>query len=73
MSIQKRAKQRRDSITYTKVALHSKKHHSFHLSLDTKSAWELLAKLSQEAWIEQTGFMASNRIDKSQYRFISGA
>jgi len=53
--------------------LHSEKHHSFHLSLDTKSAWELLAKLSQEAWIEQTGLMPPNRVDKSQYRFISRA
>ena len=71
LSIQERARRRRNSITYTQVDLHSQKHHSFHTHLDVKSSWELLAKISQEAWKEQTGSVAPNYVDKSQCRFIT--
>ena len=71
LSMQERAKHRRNSITYTQVDLHSKEHHSFHTHLDVKSSWELLAKMSKEAWKEQTGSTAPNYVDKSQCRFIT--
>ena len=72
-TMQERALQRRDSITFTKVDMHSSLHHSFHAHLDTKSAWELLAKISQEAWKEQTGKIAPTYVDKSVVRFITNA
>ena len=40
--MKERVLQRRDSITFTKVDLHSSLHHSFHTHLDAKSTWELL-------------------------------
>lgn len=70
-TMQERALQRRNNITLTKVDLHSSLHNSFHTHLDTKSAWELLAKLSQETWREQTGEIAPKHVDKSIVRFIT--
>ncbi len=69
--MQERAEHRRKKITYTRVDLHSCKHNSFHTHLDDKSSWELLSKMSQEAWMEQTGTISINRVDKNQYQFIS--
>jgi len=71
LSMQERARNRRNIITYTQIDLHSKEHHSFHTHLDAESSWELLAKISQEAWREQTGTYAPKYVDKSQYRFIT--
>ena len=70
-SIQERALRRRAAISITKVDLHSDEHHSFHTHLDVKSAWELLARLSKEAWMQQTGQIAPTRVDKSIVRFIT--
>lgn len=69
--LEKRAEARRQKVTIQKIKLHSEEHHSFHIHLNTKQSWELLAKLSKEAWIEQTGNIPSNRVDKSIYRFVS--
>ncbi len=70
-TMQERALQRRDNITFTKVDLHSSLHNSFHTHLDAKSSWELLAKLSQERWREQTGKIAPKYVDKSIVKFIT--
>lgn len=70
-SMQERAELRRTKLTLNKVDLHSQEHHSFHTHLNTKDAWELLARLSQEAWIEKTGTIVNNRVDKSICKFIS--
>ena len=72
-SMQERALRRRETMTVKKIGLHSNEHHSFHTHLDTKSAWELIAKLSKEAWMEQTGKIAPARVDKSVVRFISNS
>lgn len=69
-TIEQRAAIRRAKVTVKKVGLHSFEHNSFHASLDAKQSWELLAKLSQEAWMEQTGKLAPLRVDKSICRFI---
>ena len=66
-----RAADRRKKITIKKIDLHSNDNHSFHLHLDVKSAWELLARISKEAWIEQQGTVPPSRVDKSIYKFIS--
>jgi len=70
-SMHERAIRRRATMTITKVDLHSDEHHSFHAYLDVKSAWELLAKLSKEAWMQQTGQEAPTSVDKSIVRFIT--
>jgi len=70
-TMQERAKRRKDMITITKTSLHSKNHNSFHLHLSDKEAWELLAKISKEAYFEQTGKIASNRVDKLVVKFIT--
>jgi hypothetical protein len=72
-SLQERAKQRRDKIHFNTVHLHSLQHNSFHTYLDVKEAWELLAKLSLEAWKEQTGSFPPNRVDKTICKFIKRA
>ncbi|HFU76960.1 MAG TPA: hypothetical protein ENK68_00460 [Epsilonproteobacteria bacterium] len=69
-SMQERAAMRRKTLTVQKVALHSDEHHSFHIGLNVKDSWELLARLSKEAWIEQTGRLSSSRVDKSICKFI---
>ncbi len=69
-TIQERTKLRRKNITFQKIDLHSPNYNSFHTHLDTKNSWELLAKLSQESWIEETGVIPINRVDKSIYKFI---
>ncbi len=69
-SIEERAEARKRTATFTKVGLHSKEHDSFHTHLNPQDAWELLAKLSKEAWMEQTGTVAPSRVDKSICRFI---
>lgn len=69
-SIEERAEARRRIATITKIGLHSKEHDSFHAHLGVKDAWELLAKLSKEAWMEQTGKAAPSRVDKSICKFI---
>ena len=71
-TMKERAKERRKHITFSKVNLHSNEHHSFHFDLDSKDSWELLARISQECWKEETGQLPSSRVDKSIYRFISG-
>jgi len=69
-SMQERAAARRKTLTVQKVALHSEEHHSFHIGLNVKDAWELLARLSKEAWIEKTGTMPPSRVNKSICKFI---
>ncbi|HFU77891.1 MAG TPA: hypothetical protein ENK68_05250 [Epsilonproteobacteria bacterium] len=69
-SMQERAAMRRKTLTIQKVALHSDEHHSFHIGLNVKDSWELLARLSKEAWIEQTDRLPSSRVDKSICKFI---
>lgn len=66
-----RAEKRRELATINVEKLHSKTHNSFHCHLDLKDSWELLAKLSKERWIEETGEKPPLRVDKSQYRVIS--
>ncbi|WP_297440252.1 hypothetical protein [Sulfurimonas sp.] len=70
-SIEERALKRKNKITYAKMSLHSDEHHSFHTHLDVKSSWELLARLSQEAWKEKTGQFPPKRVDKSIVKFIT--
>ena len=72
-SMQERAIRRRATMSIIKVDLHSDEHHSFHTHLDVKSAWELLAKLSKEAWMQQTGQIAPTGVDKSVVRFITNS
>ncbi len=69
-TLQERATKRRKNITFSKVSLHSERHHSFHIHLDVKDAWELLARHSKETWIEKTGQIPASHVDKSVYRFI---
>ncbi|MEA2091571.1 MAG: hypothetical protein U9O83_04290 [Campylobacterota bacterium] len=69
--MKERADARRKIITIQKFNLHSSLHHSFHLHLNLKDSWELLAKLSREAWIEKTGKEPALRVDKSICRFIT--
>ncbi len=68
--MEQRAAMRKTKITVNKVGLHSSEHNSFHTFLDAKQSWELLAKLSQESWIEQTGQVAPLHVDKSICRFM---
>ena len=70
-TLEERAAARRKMATVKKVGLHSDNHHSFHPHLSVEKSWELLAKLSQEAWIEKTGQIPSSRVDKSTFKFIS--
>jgi len=51
--------------------VHSQEHHSFHPHLDIKKAWELLTRLSKEAWIEKTGEVPPLRVNKSIVKFIN--
>jgi len=69
-SLLERSSARRNLITMQKVNLHSLDNHSFHIGLDVESSWELLAKISKEAWIEKTGEMPPSRVNKSVYKFI---
>ncbi len=69
-TMQERASARRSIATIKKVDLHSKEHDSFHTHLDVKDAWNLLAKLSKEAWMNQMGTVAPLRVDKSICKFI---
>lgn len=68
--LEQRAAKRKQKITLKKLDLHSIEHNSCHTHLNAKQSWELLAKLSQESWIEKTGKIPSNTVDKSIYRFI---
>lgn len=70
-TLEQRAEARRARISIKQVDLHSKEHNSFHPHLDLKSAWELLARLSKEAWIEQTGEIPPSSVDKSVVKFIN--
>lgn len=70
-SMKERADARRKIVTIQKYNLYSSEHHSFHFHLGLKDSWELLARLSREAWIEKTGEEPSLRVDKSICRFIS--
>ncbi len=71
LSMKERADARRKIVTVRKFDLHSHEHHSFHFHLNLKDSWELLARLSREAWMEKTGEEPSLRVDKSIYRFIT--
>ncbi len=70
LSMTERSDARKKIITIQKFNLHSSDHHSFHFHLDVKHSWELLARLSREAWKEQTGKEAPLRVDKSRCKFI---
>lgn len=69
-TIQERAEARKRTATVKKFDLHSKEHHSFYINLDATQAWELLAKLSKERWMEETGLMAPGAVDKSVCKII---
>ncbi len=64
-TMEQRALRRRASMTIKKVNLHSSEHHSFHTHLDVKKSWEILTRLSKEAWLEETGEVPPLRVDKS--------
>ena len=70
-TLEERAAARRKIATVQKIDLHSEEHNSFHIHLDVKRAWELLAKLSKERWMEETGEVAPQRVDKSICKFIN--
>lgn len=69
-SLLERSSARRNIITMQKVNLHSLDNHSFHIGLDVESSWELLAKISKEAWIEKTGEIPPSTVDKLICKFI---
>jgi len=70
-TMEQRSAARKEKITISKMALHSEEHHSFHPHLELKKAWELLTRLSKEAWIEKTGKIPPTRVDKSIVKFTS--
>ena len=70
-TMEQRAAARSAKITFSKTTLHSKEHHSFHPHLELEKAWELLTRLSKEAWIEKTGKIPPSRVDKSIVKFTS--
>ena len=70
-TLQQRAEARRQKATITKLNLHSEEHNSFHTHLNLEESWELLAKISKEKWIEETGEIPSSSVDKTQYKVIS--
>jgi hypothetical protein len=69
LTMEQRALKRKNLIKIKKIDLHSNEHHSFHNHLDVKESWEILTRLSKEAWIEQTGKTPPLRVDKSIYIF----
>ncbi len=69
-TLQERARKRRKNITIATVSLHSKEHHSFHPHLSDKEAWELLAKLSQERWMEESKTTHFAPLDKTKVKVI---
>ena len=62
---EKRRAKRLGQMQVKTMHLHSDLHHAFHTELSTHESWELLAKISQEAWQIQTGKKAPERLDKS--------
>lgn len=70
-TLQERAAQRKQSATVVKVHLKSDEHHSFHFHLNDEESFELLAKLSKEAYFEKTGMLAPSFVDKTKVRKIS--
>lgn len=68
---QLRAQERRKTITLDKFDLHSPEHNSFHLDYNVSQAWDSLYSMSIKEWEEKTGKLASTKVDKSKFRFIS--
>ena len=62
---EKRRAQRLGQMQVKTMHLHSDENHAFHTELSTQESWELLAKISHEAWQIQTGKKAAERLDKS--------
>ena len=70
-TLKERAEQRKQNATVNKVSLKSKEHHSFHFHLSDEESFELLAKMSKEAYFETTGTVAFDFVDKTRVRKIS--
>jgi len=70
-TLEERAAQRKKMATVQKVSLKNDTHHSFHFHLSDEESFELLAKLSKEAYFEQTGIMAPAFVDKASVKKIS--
>jgi len=70
-TLEERAAQRKKSATVKKVSLKSDMHHSFHFHLSDEESFELLAKLSKEAYFQHTGTVALDFVDKTKVKKIS--
>ncbi len=66
-----RREERLKNIKVTKLSLHSKEDHSFHVGLSALESWELLSKISKESWFLETGQKAPNHVDKTVVKILS--
>lgn len=68
---ERRREERLKCLTVTQIGLHDEDNHAFHLSLSPRASWELLTKISHEAWYIQTGQKAPTRLDKNMVHIIT--
>jgi len=62
---EKRRAKRIGQMQVKTMHLHSDANHAFHTELSTEESWELLSKISQEAWQIETGEKAPLHLDRS--------
>ncbi len=67
---QKRRAKRLGNITVQKIELKSEKNSAFHFDLTPLESWELLAKISKEAWFLESGQKAPDKLDKTKIKII---
>jgi len=59
------------TIKVNKISLHSSDNHSFHIGLSPLESWELLARISKEAWYLETGKKAPSSLDKNKVQIFT--
>jgi len=68
---EKRRAERLKTIKVNKISLHSSDNHSFHVGLSPIESWELLSRMSKEAWYLETGKKAPTSLNKSKVRIFT--
>ncbi len=66
---ERRAK-RLKNITVKKIDLGSEEDSAFHFNLTPRQCWELLSKISKEAWFLESGQKAPDKLDKTKIKII---
>ena len=67
---QKRRVERLGNTIVQKIDLKSEENSAFHFNLTPLESWELLSRISKDAWFLESGQKAPSKLDKTKIKII---